>query len=323
MLGENISKVLIVGAGTMGHALAQSFAQAGYQVSLVDQTQKILDKALTLVESSLNTAAQEALLDRSQIPTILERITPTTSLEEGGHEVDIAVEAVVEDMQTKKEVFAQMDVHCPPRALLASNTSFLNIFDFVETSRPDKVLIAHWYAPPQLMPLVEVIKGPQTDEASVELMAQILRKMGKRPVVMQKFIPGFIINRLQVAFQREVHFLLDSDYVTPQELDDAAKYGLALRMMAVGIVQRMDFGGLDVSVRNLENPNIQPTSLDYKPKKIFDLVKQGHLGVKSGKGFYDYTARSEAEFYRKRDIGLITLTKRSIPLSQSLYNGTN
>lgn len=309
MVGENISKVLIVGAGTMGHGLAQSFAQAGYQVSLVDKTQKILDRAVMLIESSLHTAAQEALLDRSRIPTILERINPTTSLEAGAHEVDIAVEAVVEDVKTKKEVFAQIDAHCPPRTLLASNTSFLNIFDFVETSRPGKVLITHWYAPPQLIPLVELVKGPQTDEASVELMAQILKKMGKRPVVMKKFIPGFIINRLQFAFQREVHFLLDNGYVTPQELDDAAKFGLALRMLVVGIVQRMDFGGLDISAKNLNNPNIQPTPLDYRPKKLFELVEQGQLGVKTGKGFYDYSERTQAEYNRERDIGLIRLLK--------------
>jgi len=305
----DIKKIFVVGAGVMGHGLAQSFAEGGYQVSLYSRTEKTLDRARGLIESSLNTKAKEGLSDSSQIPAILKRITTTTSLEEGAQDADIALETVVENIQAKKDIFAQMDAHCPPKTLLASNTSFLNIFDFVETSRPDKVLIAHWYAPPQLIPLVEVVKGPETDIANLELMAQILRKMGKKPAVMKKFTPGFIINRLQIAFQRECHFLVDNDYITPQELDEAAKYGLALRMLVVGIMQRIDFGGLDISAKNQDNPNLQPVPLDYRPKKLFELVEQGHYGVKTGKGYYDYSGRTEAELYRERDLGLIRLLK--------------
>jgi 3-hydroxybutyryl-CoA dehydrogenase len=194
---------------------------------------------------------------------------------------------------------------------LASNTTALNIFDFVKTSRPEKVLICHWYTPPQIIPLVDVVKGPQTSEESVELMVQVLKKIGKKPLVMSKFISGYIVPRFQMALQREIYFLLDNEYVTPQELDEAVKYGLALRMMIVGVVQRFDFGGLDLTVRNLENPYVQSqlTPLDYKPKKVFELFKQGHLGVKTGKGFYDYKGRSEAEIYHERDIQLIRMLK--------------
>ncbi len=305
----DVKKVVVIGAGTMGHGLAQTFAQAGYEVSLFSRTQKTLDRASALMKSSLETLAEEGLVDKSSIPTILGRITSTTSLEEAAHDADIAVETVVENADAKREIFKQMDACCPPKTLLASNTSFLNIFDIVETSRPDKILIAHWYAPPQLIPLVEVVKGPQTDKASLELMVRILKKMGKRPVVMEKFIPGFIINRLQVALQREVYYLLDNDYVTPEQLDEAAKVGLAFRMMVIGVVQRFDFGGLDVSVRNLKNPNIQPTPLDYEPKKLVELVEQGHYGVKTGRGFYDYTGRDEAEIYHERDLKLIEMLK--------------
>ena len=160
-----------------------------------------------------------------------------------------------------------------------------------------------------MIPLVEVVKGPKTDGANVELMAQILRKMGKKPAVMQKFIPGFIINRLQIAFYRECHFLVDNDYITPQELDEAAKYSLALRMLVLGVMQRIDFGGLDTSAKIQDNPNLQPVPLDYRPKKLFELVEQGHFGVKTGKGYYDYTGRTEAECYHERDLGLIRILK--------------
>lgn len=293
----------------MGHGIAQSFAQAGYQVFMMDNAQPSLERGLSLIESSLGTMVQEDIVDQRLVPTILGRITPTTSIEEAAYDADIAVEAVVEDKDVKKAVFAQLDTYCPPRTLLASNTTFLNIFDFVETSRPDKVLIAHWYAPPQIIPLVDVVKGPKTDQANVEFMAEILRDMGKKPAVFKKYVPGYVVTRLQIAFQREVFYLLDNDFLSPEELDEAAKWGLALRMMIVGVVQRIDYGGLDLTARNLEKSLFPPTPLEYKPKKIFELLNQGHLGVKTGKGFYDYKGRTEAEVCRERDLKLIKMLK--------------
>jgi 3-hydroxybutyryl-CoA dehydrogenase len=313
---EDVKKIAVIGAGTMGHGIAQSFAQAGYQVSMMSRTQKTLDRALSLIESSLSAMVQEGIFDQKLIPTIISRITPTTSIEEAAHDADIAIETMAEDKDAKKTVFSQLDAYCPPRTLLASNTTFLNIFDFVETSRPDKVLIAHWYAPPQIIPLVDVVKGPKTDEANVELMAEILKKMDKKPAVFKKFVSGYLVSRLQFALQREVFFLLDNDYLSPEELDEAAKWGLALRMMVVGVVQRIDFGGLDLSARNLEKPSFPPTPLDYKPRKIFELVKQGCLGVKSGKGFYDYHGRTEAEVCQERDIKLIRMLKALKKMSE-------
>jgi 3-hydroxyacyl-CoA dehydrogenase len=123
--------------------------------------------------------------------------------------------------------------------------------------------------------------------------------MGKKPAIMAKFIPGFIINRFQVALQREVHYLVDNDYMTPSEIDEAARWGLALRMLVLGILQRMDCGGIDISVKNLDNPNTQPVSADYKPKKMLELYEKGSLGVKTGKGWYDYSGKSQAEWNRE------------------------
>lgn len=306
---EGIKKIAVIGAGTMGHGIAQSFAQAGFQVSMMSRTQKTLDRALSLVRSSLSAMAEGGIVREEMIPMIMSRIHLTTSIEEAAHNADIAFETMAEDKEAKKEVFAQLDRYCPPRTLLASNTTYLNIFDFVETSRPDKVLIAHWYAPPQIIPLVDVVKGPQTDETSIELMVNILRDIDKKPAVFKKYVPGYVVTRLQIALQREVFYLLDHDCLSPEELDEAAKWGLALRMMVVGVVQRIDFGGLDLTARNLEKPFFPLTPLDYKPKKIFELYEQGHLGVKTGRGFYDYQGRTEAEVCKERDIKLIKMLK--------------
>lgn len=305
----DIKKVFIVGAGTMGHGIAQAFAQGGYSVTLLDRSQKILDRASSLIKTSLDTMEEGGLLKKTEIPAIISRITLTQSMEEGANDADFALETATEDPDVKKDIFAQLDKYCPPRTLLASNTTFLNIFDIVQTSRPDKVFLCHWYTPPQIIPLVDLVGGPLTDTANINLMADVLRKINKKPVIMKKFIPGYMLSRIQLALQREVHFLLDNDYVSPEQLDTAAIFGLALRMLVVGVVQRFDFGGLDLSVKSLNNPHIQPTPTDYRPKKIFDLVNQGHLGVKTGRGFYDYQGRSEAELCYARDVKLIQILK--------------
>lgn len=306
---KDIKKIFVVGAGTMGSGLAQIYAQAGYQVTLYSRTQQTLDRAMTLVKSSLQTEVQAELLDSKKVPAILERIRTTTSLEEGARDTDIAVETIVENAKEKKKMFKQLDELLPCRAIIASNTSFLNIFQIAEISRMDKLVIAHWYSPPQLIPFVEVVKGPGTSQETMDLIVAILKNMGKKTVILEKFIPGFVINRFLVALQREVYYLIDNDYMTPAEIDEAARWGLALRMLVSGILQRMDYGGIDISVKNLNNPNKQPVPLDYKPKKIFELYEKGHIGVKAGKGWFDYSGKTQAEWNRDRDLRIIKLFK--------------
>ena len=303
-----ITNVCVVGAGTMGHGLAQAFAQGGYQVSMFSRTQATLDRADSLIKSSLATMKEAGMVDAAGIKTALKRIVPTTSLKDATTDADLVIETMAEDKDAKYDIFKQLDALCPPHALLASNTTFLNIFDFVETSRPDKVLIMHTYAPPQIIPLVDVVKGPQTDPANIETVVQMLKKMGKKPVVFNKPIAGYAISRVQIAFQRELYYLLDNGYLSPADLDAAMIWGLAMRMIVVGGVQRIDFGGLDISVKGLARAG-QSTPIDYKPRMLLELAEAGNLGVKTGKGFYDYTGKNEADICHDRDVRLIKLLK--------------
>ncbi|HEX7474515.1 MAG TPA: 3-hydroxyacyl-CoA dehydrogenase family protein [Dehalococcoidales bacterium] len=305
---DKIKKVLVVGAGTMGHGIAQAFAQGGYPVVLQDTVPQALERAAILIKSSLETQVEAGLINNKDIGPVTARIETTASLTEAGKDADLAIECIVENKEAKLDLFKQLDRICPPRTLLASNSTFLNIFDFVETSRPDKVLIAHWYAPPQIIPLVDVVKGPQTDDRNIQLVAETLRKIGKKPVIFNKPVAGYAISRFQIAFQREVYWLLDNDYLSAQDIDEAAIWGLALRMLVVGICQRIDFGGLDLSAKTTTQSS-QSTPVDYKPVKLNELVKKGDLGVKTGKGFYDYHGKSETEVYRERDIRLLKLLK--------------
>ena len=311
MMNNRDGNILIVGAGTMGHGIAQCFAVAGFNVSLFSRKAETLERADTLIRSCLGTLAQEGMVDQEKIPEIMGRIKMTQSLEEGAADAVLAIETVVENKDVKIDIFAQLDQLCPPDALLASNTTALNIFDFIKTSRPDKVLIAHWYTPPQFIPLVDVVRGPETSEESIGKMIQFVKDIGQYPLLFKKFVSGYVVPRLQIATLREIFYLLDGDYVTPEELDIAAKTGLAIRMMVLGLVQRMDFGGLDLSYKNIMNPAVQEmlTPPDYKPVKLEQLVHDGHLGVKTGKGFYDYTVKTEAELCRERDIKLVKMLK--------------
>jgi 3-hydroxyacyl-CoA dehydrogenase len=219
------------------------------------------------------------------------------------------VEAISEDQRAKRELFYVLDRICPEKTIISSNTSYLNIFRFAKTSRPEKMLIAHWYVPPHLIPLVDVVKGPKTSTKTVETVKTLLRKLGKEPVVMEKFIPGYVVNRLQRAMAREIFYLLDNGYTSPEGIDRAVKNSLGIRIPVVGVVQRYDFAGLDLALTFEQNPSIHLVSKDRSPKTLIDLVKRGHLGVKSGKGFYDYSSRTVSEVYRERDMNLIKLMK--------------
>jgi 3-hydroxybutyryl-CoA dehydrogenase len=306
---DKFNKILVIGSGTMGHGIAQSFAQAGYQVALVDQVEQALTRARSLIQSSLSAMVEAELVKESDIEVILKRIKFTTNLDEAAKEADLAIECIIEDEEAKKALFKRLDEVCPPKTILASNSTFLNIFDFVETSRPQKVLMTHWYSPPQIIPLIDVVKGPQTDETVFNDVIALLKRIGKKPIAFNRPCTGYIVTRLQVAFQREVYWLLDNDYVTPEDLDEAAIWGLAMRMLVVGICQRIDFGGLDISAKSLKQAPGQCTPVDYKPEKLLKLVEEGAIGVKAGRGFYDYQGKTEAEVCQGRDRRLLKLLK--------------
>jgi 3-hydroxybutyryl-CoA dehydrogenase len=310
-----IKRVLVAGAGTMGHSIAMVFARGGFEVDLVDIKEEALQKGIGLIRSNLQTLKEAKLIHSKAIPEILNRIHPSTSLDVA-EKADFVVEAISENQEAKEELFCFLDRICPRRTILTSDTSYLNIFRFLKTRRPEKVLIVHWYAPPHLIPLVDVVSGPKTSVETLETIKTLLLKLGKAPVVMKKFIPGYIVNRLQRAMAREIFYLLDKGYASPEEIDTAVKNSLGIRIPVVGVVQRYDFTGVDMALTFERNPSIHLVSKDRQPKTLINLVKKGYLGVKSGRGFYDYSSRTTAEILKERDIRLIELMKfLKIPLN--------
>jgi 3-hydroxybutyryl-CoA dehydrogenase len=316
-----IKRILVVGAGTMGHSIATVFAQGGFEVDLVDVKEDVLRRAMSLIRSNLDTLKEGGLIHPKAIPKVINRVRPSTSLEVG-ERADFVVEAISEDQRAKRELFRNLDRICPQQTIISSNTSYLNIFRFAKTSRAEKTLIAHWYVPAHLIPLVDVVKGPRTSMETVETVKTLLRKLGKEAVVMKKFIPGYIVNRLQRAMAREIFYLLDKGYASPEEIDRAVKSSLGVRIPVLGVVQRYDFAGLDLALTFEQNPSIHLVSRNRSPRTLMDLVKRGRLGVKSGKGFYDYSSRKMGDVLKERDMKMIKLLKfLEIPLSPPLAKG--
>jgi len=302
-----IRNVTIVGAGTMGHSLAQVFAQEGCDVWLTDLSEEALEKAKKLIAANLQTLVEMNLLKKGQLTPTLSRIKTTIDVEAACSETDFVVEAIIEDAAAKKELFRRLDRIAPPRTILASNTSYLDIFRFVETQRPDRILITHWFAPPHIVPLVEIVRGPETSQATVDRVTALLTGMGKMPLVISRFLPGFIANRLQSALNNEVLYLLDNGYVTPEQIDAATKASFGLRMPILGLTKRMDFTGLDLTQKIIANAAYEAPPPRTRSVTVDRLVSEGKLGVKTGSGYHDYGGRSPEAIMKERDIKLIKL----------------
>ena len=304
---DTIRTVAVIGAGTMGHALAQVFARAELQVWLNDLRDDALSKAKSLIASNLSGEVEAGLLDKGQDGRAIERIRTTTRIEEACADADFVIEAITENQGAKKDIFATLDQACPPRTILASNTSFLDIFKFVVTGRPEKVLITHWFAPPHIVPLVEVVRGPKTAQETVDAVSALLTRVGKTPLVISRFLPGFIANRLQSALTNEMLFLIDNGYATAADIDKAAKASFGFRMPVLGVAKKVDFSGVDQIQRSMRNGLYQPPPPRLNSETMDRLVSQGRLGVKSGRGFFDYGGRSTEEILREANVKLIKL----------------
>jgi 3-hydroxybutyryl-CoA dehydrogenase len=292
---ENINKAAVVGAGVMGHSIAQVFAHNGVETSLVDLDQKMLDRSMVLVKSNLETLAEFGKVQSAKIPDIIKRIHPTTDLAAGCGEVDFAVEAISEVFEAKKKIFSFLNKCCPAHAILASNSSSLNICDFIEIDDPGRLIVTHWFAPPHIIPLVEVVPGPKTSQETTNRTANFHRRMGKLPIVFKGLNGPSLVNRFQDLMTYPMWEALEKGWATPADIDLAVKAVLAIRLPIVGIAQRLDFTGMDL-VLDISNVYGAPNTIAEK------LVAEGHLGTKSGKGFYDYGGRTEAQILRDRDI---------------------
>lgn len=310
-----MDKIAVLGAGTMGPGIAITYALNGYKTAVYSRTKKTLESADSVIRSSLSLLADEQVITNEQGKKALENLEFTDSLEGAVSNAWYIAETIVEQPEPKRELYQQLDALLPEDVIIASNTSYLNIFELLPASRQPYSLISHWYAPAHILPLVEIVRGPETLDHVMDKVADLHNRCGKTAVRMEKFIPGFIVNRMQSAMTREVLYLIENGYCTAEDIDLAVKTSLMPRGLLLGLVQRMDFNGLDMVANGLNNKKFTPSPVVDHPKFIFEHVDKGEYGVKSGKGLYDYSHKTREETLQERDRMLlrsVSLGKESI-----------
>ena len=285
---EKLKKAAVIGSGIMGHGIAQLLAMNGYYVTMVDISDEILQKALEKIKWSLNKFAEKKRIRQEDVDSTLSRISTTTSYEQAAKDIDLAIEAVPENIGLKKQVFAKLDEIAPPHAILASNTSTLSITEMGKaTKRPDKVAGMHFFNPPQLMALVEVIKGENTSQETINTLAELAKKLGKTPVIVKKDVRGFIINRILGVVFNEAFWAYQRGEATKEGIDASVKYSGGFPM---GWFELADFVGLDIAYE-VGKILYEAYGERFKPcaEIIESLVKERKFGQKTGVGFYDWT----------------------------------
>ena len=303
-------KVAVVGAGTMGHGIAQVFAQAGCLVKLIDVNEQVLKEAFTRIKANLEFFVEANVLSLQDSVDALARIEASTDIEGGVGDAEFVTEAVPEEIKLKQQIFRKMDRDTSSHTILASNTSGLSVSEIASaTEHPERVIGTNWWNPPQLIPLVEMMKGEKTSEETVQRTKEVLVKVGKMPILILKPVPGFVGNRLQIALFREALSLLENGVASAEDIDTAMSYGPGFRYPVLGPFRVADFGGLDVFY-HLIGDLYKDLDCSKEPQKVLaKLVKEGKLGLKSGRGFYTYGDKSVNEVLRSRDRKLLGILK--------------
>ena len=296
---SRVGAVAVIGNGIIGHGVAQIFAAAGTPVRLVGRRQASLDAAIGKIRESLGRFEAHGLLTAQQTGAALGRIAVATDLDAAAG-VDLVIEAVTEDLPLKHAVFERLDRVCPPPAVLASSSGQPASRLVARVRHRQRVVAAHFWNPPQLIPLVEVCAGPETDPAVVPWLCEVLRAAGKQPVVLEREIDGFIGNRLQFALLREALALWAAGVASAEAIDLAVKTGFGRRLAVTGPLESADLGGLDTfqAFAALLFPGLDGSA--EPPAAMRKLVEQGHRGLPSGRGIYDWATRDGRALLAKR-----------------------
>ncbi|MBO8158423.1 3-hydroxyacyl-CoA dehydrogenase NAD-binding domain-containing protein [Thermosyntropha sp.] len=288
-----MKKVAVLGAGVMGAGIAQVAAQGGYSVILRDLQISLAQEGLKTIEKNLEKMIAEGFIDFKVKNDIINRITPTTDLAQI-YDADLVIEAVVENIAVKKQIFAELDNRCKEHTILATNTSSLSITEIASaTKRPEKVVGMHFFNPVSAIKLVEIVKGMETDERTVEIASQFVEKIGKEKVVINRESPGFIVNRILIPYINEAIFIYGEGLAEKEEIDLAMKLGAG---MPIGPLELADIIGLDTLYSVIISFYNEFRDTKYRPHPLLaTMVRAGYLGKKSGRGFYVYNFNTGGE----------------------------
>ncbi len=301
-----ISKIGVIGSGTMGHGIAETFALYGFNVNLYDVNEEVLGKALVAIRDELQLLADEQFITADRIEPTLARISISTDLAATVADRDYIIEAAPEKIELKHELLTRLDVLAPSHAILASNTSSLSLESMavvLSEQRKQRFMVCHWYNPAHLMPLAELSFFGNMPESIYAEVAVLYESIGKQTARVLKDVPGLVANRIQQGVAREVFSLIQNGIATPEDIDKALKFGPAFRYATTGQLEVADFGGLDIWCVVGDNLlKAMDNSQEANPA-LRDKVKEGKLGLKSGEGFFAYppdkVAAIKRQFMRK------------------------
>jgi enoyl-CoA hydratase/3-hydroxyacyl-CoA dehydrogenase len=286
-----INKITILGSGVMGHGIAQVASTAGYNIVLRDIEQTLLENAMNKIKWSLGKMVEKQKISQDDANSVYGRITPVVDLKKALQDSDLLIEAVPEDLELKKKVYAEVEKYVEDKTLYASNTSTLPIGELASlTSRPSRFIGLHFFNPPQLMPLVEVIPSRFTDNDTVSITLDLIKKIGKDPVLCKKDVVGFIVNRIFIPLVHEAAYCLERDNAKMTQIDSAVKFKMAAPM---GIFELADYTGLDV-IHKASNEMASRDKRVINPNPLIErLFSEKKFGQKSGTGFYDYSGEDK------------------------------
>ncbi|TAK32240.1 MAG: 3-hydroxyacyl-CoA dehydrogenase family protein [Chloroflexota bacterium] len=287
MTTAGIEQIAVIGAGNMGHQISLCAALAGYRVRCADVSPQVLQKAEAFADSYLVERVAKGKLAEEAAKRARANIAFTASIEEAVGDADFVIEAILEKLELKRELFAQLDAICPPHTILATNSSYIVSSKIADaTKRADKVCNMHFFNPALVMKLVEVVRGPHVSSATAETTMEVARSMGKTPVLLKKEIYGFLVNRVLTAIKQEALYLHDMGVASFEDIDAAVENGLGHPM---GPFRLMDLTGIDLSYHVSMERYRETGDMALKPSPtLVEKYTRGEWGRKTGKGFYDH-----------------------------------
>jgi 3-hydroxybutyryl-CoA dehydrogenase len=308
---DNINRLAVVGTGQMGPGIAAVAALAGTDVTLIARSEAAADRGRAHFASDLAFLLDNGLAESADVDAAAARLSVSLDLAAAAA-CDMVIESIVEQLPTKQAFFAALDDLCPPRVILASNTSGLRISDIsAQMHRPERAVTMHFWNPAHLIPLVEVIQGERTAEETVQTAWRFLQRCGKRPVIGRKDVLGQIGNRLQQAVMREAIYMVQEGIASAEDIETALKAGPGLRWPVYGPLEHLDVVGLDMGLA-IQDAVLPGLCNEGEPGRLLvELVQAGHLGVRTGQGFYDWRERSADELIRQRNAFVVARVKEA------------
>jgi len=305
-----MNRISVIGAGIMGNGIAQVIATAGISVSLYDNNQLSLSKAFTTIEKNIDQMINQSILDENEKISIMERIDGTIELEKCLRDTDMVIEVVPENLELKQNIYKEIEAIVSDNVIIASNTSAIPLSELTEQAKiPSRFIITHFLNPATIVPLVEIITQDDTDKQVLTETMGMIKKINKVPVHLKKEIPGAVVNRLQAAFLRESFHLVEEGVVTLQDIDDIVKEGIGFRWGFIGPMEMVDLGGLDTWGQILDHLSPELNRSTKRSYIVDKLVNEGSLGIKTGKGIYEYQKGDVDRAISKRDHDFIELLK--------------